>query len=311
VNRLNARLPQGTAAAVLTLAALLAGAPAPAAGAQDAGPKTAQDAQAGPKGDQPRAQSELEKDAVDRLAKMKDKKRADWSAEELVEVVALTYFGGRWRIAAVASAGREEGRITLVTPDGERQGEYTKRFVFGQGTSKDRVRLDLILETAPRPEDHLRYTVAYNGATVWTAQNNTYLQAEPATAAAFKAAVMNDYTALFRYQEDGATVKRLGSKKMVGLDTEVVELTRADGSKVRFYVSPKTNRVLHVEYDLQLAAGQSAVTFRESYFDWKVIQNTVVPGVRKLRMSDQLVQTLTLGTATFGGAVDDQVFLQL
>lgn len=305
-----AALRRATAALALGLATLTG--PAFAA-PQDAAqpPATPQESKPAEDPNRPLTQSEIEARGLERLAKLKGKKLVDYTPEEFVEVIALTYFGGRWRLAQVANSGREEGRISLVTEGGERQGDYTKRFVYGPSTARDRVRLDLILETAPRPEDHLRYTVAYNGATVWTAQNNTYMQAEPATTAAFRAAVTNDYTALFRYQEDAATLKRLGQKKMSGLDTEVVELTRQDGMKVRFYVSSKTFRILHVEYELQLAAGQAPVIFRESYFDWRVVQQTLVPGVRKLKMNEQLVQTMTLGNATYGITLDDQVFLQL
>jgi hypothetical protein len=259
-------------------------------------------------------QHDVDLAVVERLNKIRTKKPAEWTAEELAEYVGLIYRGGRQlskSYNARFDAFREEGRIVLQTGTGEVRGEYTRRQVNGPTIPKDRVRMDLILDTAPRPEDHLRYTITYNGATVWSAQNNQYQQPDPGSAAAFRASIVNDYTALFRYQEEGATLARGGVKKIVGLDTDLVEMTRPDGSKTRFYISPKTFKILHVEYDVVLEAGKPPITFRESYSDWRTIQQTLVPGVRKLRQNNQIVQTVTVESLTFGVSIEDQVFLQI
>jgi hypothetical protein len=312
---------RGTAALALALAAIFGLAPISAPAQQPTQekpaeqPKSAEQQKTGqpPAEGAPAAgttQSEMDAKVIERLSKLKGRKASDWTAEELAEFVTLNY-GGRRQLSTVYNTGREEGRITLKTGDGELQGDYVRRFATGPMMAKDRVRLDLILETSPKPEDQLRYTITYNGATVWGAQNNQYVQPEPGSSAAFKASVLNDYSALFRYHEEGATLIRGGTKKVVGLETELLEMTRADGSKVRFYISPKSYRILHVEYDIPLATGQAPVTFRESYFDWKAFQGVIVPGVRKLRQSDQLVQTLTINGAVYGVAHEDTVFLQV
>jgi hypothetical protein len=252
-------------------------------------------------------------ETVLRLAKLRGKKLPEWSAEDIADFTAITYYGAaaQSRLSQKFNTGREVGRISLVTTNGTVEGEYTRRFVNGPTMNKNRVRLDLILETSPRPADHLRYSVVYNGATVWTAQNSQYVQADPKAAAAFKASIINDYTALFRYKDEGATLKRGGTQKVVGLDTELITLTRADGSTARFYISPKSFRILHVEYDVVLLEGEAPVTFRESYSEWRTFQESLEPAVRRLKQNNQVVQTDTISSATYSTPIDDLVFLQL
>ena len=63
----------------------------------------------------------------------------------------------------------------------------------------------------------------------------------------------------------------------------------------------------------RLAASQrsSPAQPRESYSDWRVIQEVLVATHRKLRQSGQLVQTIDLIDATYGVTYDDVTFLQL
>ena len=126
---------------------------------------------------------------------------------------------------------------------------------------------------------------------------------------------MNDYTALFRYVEENGKLTRLPGKKIQGIDLDVVEMARPDGSKLRFYISPKSYKILHVEYDVMLAEGQNPVTFRESYSDWRINQQAVVPGLlpgrRRLRQNDQVVQTMDINNGVYGRTCEDALFLQL
>ena len=257
-------------------------------------------------------QAEIDAALQERLRQIGQKKPAQWTAEELAERVAISYRGFNFaQLKKVYNTGREEGRISIATTNGELEGDYTRRFVNGPKMVQDRVRLDIIFETSPKPEQHLRYTLTYNGASVWASQDNRYVTPDAAAAAAFRASVVNDYTALFRWQDEGATLTRGGVKRLQGLDFEVVEMTRPDGPKLKFYISPKTWRVLHVDYDVVLVEGQPAIAFRESYSEWKVLQEVLVPTKRKLRQNDQLVQTIEIANATYGVSLDDTVFLQL
>lgn len=257
-------------------------------------------------------QSEIDAALSQRLKQITSKKPADWTADELAERVAISYRGFNFsQLKKVYNTGREEGRITIVTTNGDLGGTYVRRYVDGPKMQQDRVRLDIIFETSPKPEQQLRYTLTYNGASVWAAQDNRYVSPDASAATAFKASVVNDYTALFRWQEDGATLARIAPKKIQGLEFDVIEETRPDGGKLRFLISPKTYRILHVEYDVALVDGQPPVTFRESYSDFRVIQEVLVPSKRKLRQNEALVQTIELGNATYGVAHDDSVFLQI
>lgn len=286
----------------------------PAAFAQEAeAPKPAQSKPEEKPGElKPNAtQAEIDAALAERLRQIGQKKPAQWTAEELAERVALTYRGFNFaQLKKVYNTGREEGRITITTSNGELSGEYTRRYINGPKMAQDRLRLDIIFETSPKPELQLRYTLTYNGASVWATQDGRYVTPDGAAAQAFRASVVNDYTALFRWQEEGATLSRGGLKKVQGLEFEILEMARPEATKMRFYISPKSYRVLHVEYDVVLLEGQPAVTFRESYSEYKVLQEVLVPTKRKLRQNDQLVQTIEIANSTYGVALDDTVFLQ-
>lgn len=250
--------------------------------------------------------------ALKRLAEARTKKESEWTGEDIALITAAAYRGlnfGQYK--KVFNTGREEGTITIATTDGDLDGEFLRRYAFGPTPLQDRVRLDIIFNPNLPTDKQLRYTLTHNGASVWAAQANRYITPDSSAAAAFKASIVNDYTTLFRYADENATLTRLESAKIHGFDLEVVELKRTDGSSVRFFISPKTFHILHVEYDVVLGEGQNPTTFRESYSDWRVIQEVLVPGKRKLRQNGQLVQTIELLTGTYGQTVEDAVFLQL
>jgi hypothetical protein len=285
--------------------ALAAGAPSPGFGRQEAAAK--QD-------EKPAAeQTETpEAAALRRLQSARSKKPTEWNGEDIAALTALAYRGANFaQFKKVFNTGREEGRITIATTNGELDGEYLRRYSYGAKMEQDRVRLDITFMPNQSVDKQLRYTLTYNGASVWAAQNNRYVTPEPAAALAYKASVVNDYTALFRWAEEGATLARLPNEKIQGFDLDVVEMTRPDGSKMRFYISPKTYRILHVDYEVVLGEGQNPTPFRESYTDWQVIQEVLVPRKRKLRQNGQVIQTIELLTGVYGQAVEDSVFLQL
>lgn len=314
---LNLRLRRGPAALLLALSLFLVVEAPTASHATPRNEAPAQDAkqeeQQKPGELRPNAtQAEIDQALTERLKQIGAKKPSDWTGEELAERVAISYRGFNFsQLKKVYNTGREEGHITIATTNGDLEGEYTRRYVTGPKMSQDRVRLDIIFATSPKPEQQLRYTLTYNGASVWAAQDNRYVKPDSAAETAFRASIVNDYTALFRWQEEGATLTRLGTKRIQGLDLDVLEMTRPDGSKLRFDISQKSYHILHVEYDVVLAAGQAPVAFRESYSEFRIIQEVLVPARRKLRQNEQLVQTTDLNNATYGISLDDTVFLQL
>jgi hypothetical protein len=273
----------------------------------------AQDQQAKPEEKQDGAQADSPQlTAIKRLAEARSKKPADWNGEDVAVMSAFAYRGLNVdQFKKVVNTGREEGRITIATTTGELDGEFLRRYSFGPKMAQDRVRLDIIFEPNATPDKQLRYTLTHNGASVWAAQAGSYVTPDAAAAAAFKASILNDYTALIRYADEDATLTRLPKTKIQGLELEVVEMARADGSKVKFYISPKSYKILHVEYDVVLVDGQNPTNFRETYSDWRVTQEVLVPGKRVLRQNGQIVQTIDLLTSSYGMTHDDSVFLQL
>ena len=93
----------------------------------------------------------------------------------------------------------------------------------------------------------------------------------------------------------------------------MLELTTPDGAKTTYWVSAKTYRILHVEYDLNLGANLPPVKYRISYFytPLRVVQNTLVPGRRVMYQGGKFVQEITINQFNYGTKFDPEIFQHL
>ncbi|HTG15477.1 MAG TPA: hypothetical protein VK747_09445, partial [Blastocatellia bacterium] len=203
---------------------------------------------------------ELEKDkAKPAVAKLPQ-------AEATVELTLLVY-GGRKNLETARAAIQEEGTIRLATDQGDLTGLYKLRSTRKEKSWLDLLRVDLELtpsdavsrgSSAPA----IKYIIGFNGATVWSAQNNQYVNPRPDAEVAFRAQLSHEYGALLRYKEDGSKVEYVGHETVVGVETTTLDLTTANGEKTRYWIStgtpkkPGTYRILHAEYELQLGEGK-------------------------------------------------------
>jgi hypothetical protein len=237
--------------------------------------------------------------------------------ETIVELAIIAY-GGRKQLETVRAAIQEEGTIRLSTDQGDLTGDYLLRSLRKEKTWQDLLRVDLNLvppggDARPGPGGTVKYIIGYNGATVWSAQNNQYINPRPEAEAAFRAQLSREYMALLRYKEDGSKIELVGPETVVGVDTNVIDLTNPNGEKTRYWISTKTYRILHVEYELKLAESQAATKYRISYFytPFRVVQNTLVP-IRRVMMQDgKFVQEINLNNITYSAKLDPEVFQHL
>lgn len=237
--------------------------------------------------------------------------------EATVEIAIIAY-GGRKQLETARANIQEQGTIRLATDQGDLSGNYSLRSSRREKSSQDLLRVDLQLNP-PNADDSssntpaVKYVIAYNGASVWSAQNNQYITPKPDADAAFRAQLTHEYMALLRYKEDGSKIELIGPETIVGVPTNVIELTAADGEKTRYWLSTKTYRILHAEYQMKLGADQPATKYRISYFYTppKIVQNTLVPTRRVMSQDGKFVQEITLTNVTYSAKLDLEIFQHL
>lgn len=236
--------------------------------------------------------------------------------ESVVEIAIIAY-GGRQQLQTVRGAIHEEGTIRLASAQGDLTGTYNMRSIRGEKSSKDLLRIDLGLmppEAVQRQgAGQINYVIAFNGASVWSAQNNQYVTPGPDAEAAFRAQLTHDYSTLLRYKEDGSKIELVGPETVVGVVTNVVDLTTPEGDKTRFWISAKTYRVIHAEYELKLAESQTPTKYRISYFytPYRVVQNTLVPTRRVMNQDGKFAQEIIINRAIYSAKLAPEIFQHL
>jgi hypothetical protein len=237
--------------------------------------------------------------------------------ETIVEVTILAY-GGRPNLEAARKSAQEIGSIRLATDQGDINGTYNMRSMRREKSWLDLLRVDLDLSPPTSAQQQgaapeVKYTVAFNGASVWSAQNSQYITPRPDAEAAFRAQLTHDYTTLLRYKEDGSKIELIGPETVVGIDTHVIDLTLPSGEKTRYWISKEFYRVLHLEYQLSIGQGQEPTKYRLSYFytPFRVVQNTLVPTRRVMYQNGKFVQEIKLNTITYSAKIEPEVFQHL
>jgi hypothetical protein len=310
-------------AAVGMTAALLI-APSPSAANQDQQKKP--DAPAVTKKEDGKVPSgkELEKDRK-KLEQQKGKPNAPvfTQAEANVELAIVAY-GGRPQLNIARAVIHEEGTIRLATEQGDLIGGYKLRSIRKEKSWLDLLRVDLELTPSDAAGGGanvpaIKYVVGFNGASVWSAQNNQYVNARPEAEIAFRAQLTREYTALLRYKEDGSKVEYVGTETVVGVDTTVLDLTNPNGEKTRYWIStgspkkPGTFRILHAEYELTLSEGKPPIKYHIAYYytPLKVVQNTLVPARRVMTQDGKFVQEILVTNINYSAKFAPEIFQHL
>ena len=257
------------------------------------------------------------------LAKAKKQEEAKASqvkltpAETAIELALIAY-GGRKQIEIARAAIQEAGTIRLATEQGDLTGNYLLRSLRKEKSSQDLLRVDLELspsETSGNQTPPIKYVIGFNGASVWSAQNGQYVNPRAGSDVAFRAQLTHEYMTLLRYKEDGSKLEYVGPETVVGVDTFVIDLTTADGEKTRYWLSAKTYRILHCEYELKLVEGQPPTKYRIDYyytpFSNAVVQNTLVPVRREMKQNGKFVQEIKLTNILYSAKLDPEIFQHL
>lgn len=258
---------------------------------------------------------------IEEERKNKEKGKAGQPQLSQVEIIAeatIFAYGGRQQLEAARKSLQEEGNIRLATDQGDITGTYVIRTSRRDKSWLDLMRTDLDLappEEAQRQgaPSTIKYTIAFNGASIWSAQNNQYVAARPEAEASYKAQLVHDYSALLRYKEDGSKLELKEPETVVGVPTYVVELTTPDGEKTRYWVSKNSFRIVHAEYELKVADQASPIKYRISYYytPVKVVQNTLVPARKVMLQDGKFTQEMTVTSLNSLAKFEPEVFQHL
>jgi hypothetical protein len=237
-------------------------------------------------------------------------------AETIVETTIFAY-GGRKQLDTVRASIEEDGNIRLATDQGDLSGSYILRSVRKEKSWLDLVRVDIELKPAESGSSSIpsaiKYIIAFNGASVWSAQNGQYVNPRHEAEMAFRAQMTHEYMSLLRYKEDASKLELIGPETVVGVDTNVIEMTNTNGEKTRYWVSSKTYRIVYSEYELTLAEAKPPTKYRLAYYytPFRVIQGTLVPVRRVMTQDGKFVQEITLGNINYTAKLDPEIFLHL
>lgn len=264
-------------AALLAACAL----PAAAAPAQDAGGQKSEKAK---KEDEPR-RAKGDGKAV--------------SAEQIAETVVLVY-GSRPGLQQIRRTGVERGRITRTGDDGRPEViSYERTFKRGDTFDKDKIRLDQHMSA-------IEYSLIFSDGRVTGLLRGTPFTPKQEDVTTMLTERVHGIDALLRYKESGATLKYTGKESQKGLDLWVLELTDKENHSTRYFISSKTGRILWLEYEE--GSGASAVKYRRSFHDYRIVQGTLVPYRSVLYAGDRQVEESQVLTVTYGVKMEDAVF---
>jgi hypothetical protein len=256
-------------------------------------------------------EKELEKKKAENKAA-----QVKFSPVELLVETSILAYGGRKALETVRGAIQEQGTIRLASDQGDLIGNYNLRAMRREKSWQDLLRVDLEMVppgSADSNKPAVKYIIGFNGASVWSAQNGQYITLGPSAERAFRAQLTHEYTALLRYKEDGSKIELIGPETIVGVETNMIDVTTSTGDKTRFWISTKTYRVVQSEYEIKLDESQPPTKYLVKYFytPFKVVQNTLVPVRRVMTQDGKFVQEITLNNVNYSAKLDPEIFQHL
>ncbi|HEX8473844.1 MAG TPA: hypothetical protein VF666_07400 [Pyrinomonadaceae bacterium] len=224
------------------------------------------------------------------------------TAEQISELVVYIY-GSRERMAQIQRNGVERGRTTRINDEGRTEEiSYERRFVRGETSDKDKIRLDQKLPNA-------EYALIYNAGRVWGSINGTTFTPRQEAVNDFLAQTKRGISNLLRYKENGATLTYVGKDKQKGIDMWIVDLVEKDQQRTRFYISSQKYRVLWLEYE-ETPAGVASkpVQVKKTFHDYRYAQGQLVPFRTVVYEDGKQSEETNVLNVSFGLKMDDSYF---
>jgi hypothetical protein len=226
------------------------------------------------------------------------------SIEQIAEFVVYIH-GSRERMAQIQRNGVERGRVTRTNEEGRPEEiSYERRFVRGETSDKDKIRLDQKLPNA-------EYALIYNAGRVWGSINGTTFTPRQEAVNDFLAQRRRGISNLLRYKENGATLTLVRKDKQKGIDMWVVDLVEKDNQRTRFYISSQKYRVLWLEYE-ETPAGIASkpVQVKKTFHDYRYVQGQLVPFRTVVYLDGKQSEETNVLNISFGLKMEDSYFLE-
>src|SRR5260370_13289757 len=142
----------------------------------------------------------------------------NFTAEQVAEGVIVGN-GGRPALTQIRRNGLERGHLSRLLPDGRTEDDrYELRFVRGDDTSKDRVRVD---HKTPQTE----YSIVLASRKIFGMINGAPFIPRADVTGAFLSERAHSIDALLRYKENDSKLKLVGKDKHQGIDVYLLDLT--------------------------------------------------------------------------------------
>lgn len=229
-----------------------------------------------------------------------DDKKTNYTAEQVAETVIL-FYGSREALKQIRRNGLERGRVTRINAEGRtEESSYERRFIRGESSDKDKIRLDQKLPTQ-------EYSLIYGSGSTFGISNGSAFTPRQDITVEFLSQVWHDIDALLRYKENGSTINLVGKDKQKNVDLYVLDLTDKEKRRTRYFISSKSFRVLWLEYEEPGMAG-TPVKYKRTFHDYRYAQGTLVPYRSVLIENERQTQETHLLTVTYGVKMEEALF---
>ena len=227
-----------------------------------------------------------------------------FTAEQIAEGAILIAGNGYGRIVLdqIRRNGIERGKSTRIMQDGRsEEARYELRFVRGDKSDKDKVRLD---SKTPQAE----YSLIYGGGRIFGIINGSPFTPRPEASANFISQQAHSIEALLRYKENESKLSNAGKDKQQGIEVYALDLIDSANRKTRYFISARTFRILWLEYEETPPGAITPVKYLKRFYDYRLAQSTLVP-FRTVLMEDGKMSLETrILTVTYGVKMEDSLF---
>ncbi len=226
------------------------------------------------------------------------------TAEQIAEgVIVIAGNGyGRAVLNQIRRNGIERGRSTRIMEDGRsEEARYELRFVRGDKSEKDKVRID-------NKTSQAEYSMIYGAGRIFGIINGSPFTPRAEASANFISQQAHSIDALLRYKENESKLSSAGKDKQRGIDVYVIDLVDTANRKTRYFISAKSLRVLWLQYEETPPGATTPIKYTKRFYDYRIAQSTQVP-YRTVLMEDgkQILETRIL-TVTYGVKMEDSLF---
>lgn len=221
-----------------------------------------------------------------------------YTAEQIAESVVLIYGGlrGRDTLNQIRKTTIERGKISVLAADGKTDtANYQRWIVRGDKLEKEKTRLEQEFPNA-------KYGLIYDGAKYFGIFNNTVFTPREDALKTFQNQIWHGLEVLLRYKENESKIELTGREKIQGVDFFLLDVIDKENRKTKFYISAKSFHVKMLEYE------EDGVKYKRKFYDYNYSQGTLVPYRTVLWANNKEVETIDVGTVTFGQKVDEGIF---